>query len=151
MPAQNQLMDPQVQARLLLQQQQQQQMLQMQQQLQGKGIAPNTAAFQALFNRPQPPASAQLKQGAGDEPAQRGMMPQGMPQTQQFTPQQRQMLLMQYQTLQGAVKSEWLKAQNTPVPAMSQQFLANAQQLQAKAQSIVTLLQSGANLSLIHI
>ena len=145
MPAQNQLMDPQVQARLLLQQQQQQQMLQMQQQLQGKGIAPNTAAFQALFNRPQPPASAQLKQGAGDEPAQRGMMPQGMPQTQQFTPQQRQMLLMQYQTLQGAVKSEWLKAQNTPVPAMSQQFLANAQQLQAKAQSIVTLLQSGAN------
>lgn len=64
------------------------------------------------------------------------------PSSDQLSPQQRQMLVMQYQSLQTAIKNEWMKAQSTSVPSMAQQCLAMAQQLQMKAQSIASLLQA---------
>lgn len=64
------------------------------------------------------------------------------PSPEQLSPQQRQMLVMQYQSLQTAIKNEWMKAQSMSVPSMAQQCLAMAQQLQIKAQSIASLLQA---------
>ena len=64
------------------------------------------------------------------------------PSSEQLSPQQRQMLVMQYQSLQNAIKNEWMKAQSMSVPSMAQQCLAMAQQMQLKAQSIASLLQA---------
>lgn len=153
--------DPQLQARLLLQQQQ---LLQMQNHAGGQSkTAPSSpAAFQALFNRPGQRMATPSQLGtnkpvgngadhgtssntAGDPQAAQhglGQRPMGMQMPVQLTPQQRQMLLMQYQTLQTAMKNEWMKAQSAPVPAMAQQCMATVQQLQAKLQSMAALLQS---------
>ncbi|CDW97178.1 hypothetical protein [Sporisorium scitamineum] len=163
----SQLTEQQLQVRL--QQQQQQALHRAMQQRQGMpGAAPMPNAMQV-----RPPMGPQQMPGAGGSPApptpgggmdgrrsvgpgaegnrleHMGVPPQpGQgPQQQhpQLNPHQQQLVMNQYQSVQAAMREEWMKAQNAPNQSTAADFYANMQAYHAKAQGLQNLLRAQAN------
>ncbi|KAJ1600522.1 hypothetical protein NDA14_001007 [Ustilago hordei] len=105
------------------------------------------AAGNPQSQAPQPPTP-----GGSQPPQQQQQQPQGgqpgqPPQQQhpQLNPHQQQMVMNQFQSVQAAMREEWMKAQNAPNQTTAADFYANVQAYQAKAQGLQSLLRAQAN------
>ncbi len=85
----------------------------------------------------------QQHQQPGQGPPQPGQGPQQ--QHPQLNPHQQQMVMNQFQSVQAAMREEWMKAQNAPNQTTAADFYANVQAYQAKAQGLQNLLRAQAN------
>ncbi|PWZ03280.1 hypothetical protein BCV70DRAFT_14446 [Testicularia cyperi] len=91
---------------------------------------------------PQPGQPGQPGQQSGQ---QQQAQQQQHPQHPQLNPQQQQMVMTQFQTVQAAIREEWIKAQNAPSQTTAQEFYQNVQAYQAKAQGLQNLLRAQTN------